>query len=55
MHHDVVGDTAALLALGATLVRARDDVRASDHDAGLVTWDVLADPEGNEIGCSAPG
>ena len=55
MHHDVVGDSAALLALGATLVRARDDVRASDHDAGLITWDVLADPEGNEFGCSAPG
>jgi hypothetical protein len=24
MHHDVVGDTAALLALGATLLRAED-------------------------------
>ena len=49
MHHDVVGDTAALLALGATLVRPRDDVAASDHDAGLISWDVLADPEGNEF------
>ena len=55
MHHDVVGDTAALLALGATLVRARDDVPASEHDAGLITWDVLADPEGNEFCCFAPG
>ena len=54
VHHDVVGDTAALLALGATLVRARDDVAASDHDAGLISWDVLADPEGNEFCCFAP-
>ena len=54
MHHDVVGDTAALLALGATLVRARDDVDASDHDAGLISWDVLADPEGNEFCVFAP-
>jgi len=49
VHHDVVGDTAALLALGATLLRARDDVADSDHDAGLISWDVLADPEGNEF------
>ena len=54
MHHDVVGSTEALLALGATLVRARDDVPASDHDAGLISWDVLADPEGNDC-CFAPG
>jgi hypothetical protein len=54
MHHDVVGDTAALLALGATLVRRRDDVDASDHDAGLISWDVLADPEGNEFCVFAP-
>jgi hypothetical protein len=40
MHHDVDGDTAALLALGATLVRRRD---------GDIRWDVLADPEGNEF------
>ncbi|MBB3676718.1 VOC family protein [Modestobacter versicolor] len=40
MHHDVVGDTGALLALGATLLRRRDDE---------VHWDVLADPEGNEF------
>ncbi len=31
---------AALLALGATLVRRRDED---------VHWDVLADPEGNEF------
>jgi hypothetical protein len=54
MHHDVVGDTAALLAMGAALVRARDDVGQSDHDAGLISWDVLADPEGNEFCCFAP-
>ncbi|GAA4756620.1 hypothetical protein GCM10023328_45460 [Modestobacter marinus] len=54
VHHDVTGDTGALLAMGATLVRARDDVDASDHDAGLISWDVLADPEGNEFCCFAP-
>ncbi|WP_369131554.1 VOC family protein [Modestobacter roseus] len=45
VHHDVVGDTAALLALGATLVRRRDDE---------MHWDVLADPEGNEFCCFTP-
>ena len=40
MHIDVLGDTRALLAAGATLLRAKDD----DID-----WDVLADPEGNEF------
>jgi Glyoxalase-like domain len=45
MHIDVTGDTAALLAAGATLVRAR---------AGDIRWDVLADPEGNEFCCFAP-
>ena len=54
MHLDVVGDSAALQAAGATLVRARDDVEQSDHDAGLISWDVLADPEGNEVCCFAP-
>jgi hypothetical protein len=54
MHHDVVGDTAALVALGATLIRARDDVAGCDHDAGLISWDVLVDPEGNEFCCFAP-
>src|SRR4051794_41110144 len=38
MHLDVIGDRDALLATGATLLRAKDD----DID-----WDVLADPEGN--------
>jgi hypothetical protein len=46
VHWDVDGDTAALLALGATLVRRRDDE---------VAWDVLADPEGNEFCVFAPG
>ncbi len=45
VHHDVDGDTAALLALGATLVRRRD---------GDIRWDVLADPEGNEFCVFAP-
>ncbi|MGY1634718.1 VOC family protein [Geodermatophilus sp. SYSU D01186] len=44
MHLDVVGDTAALVAAGATLLRAKDDE---------VAWDVLADPEGNEFCCFA--
>jgi Glyoxalase-like domain len=42
MHLDVVGDTTALLAAGATLLRRR---------GGDVDWDVLADPEGNEFCC----
>jgi len=54
MHLDVTGDTAALLALGATLIRRRDDVDASDHGAGLISWDVLADPEGNEFCVHVP-
>jgi len=54
MHHDVTGDTDALLALGATMVRRRDDVRSADHAAGLISWDVLADPEGNEFCVHAP-
>jgi len=40
MHFDVLGDTAALLAAGATMVRMRD---------ADIEWDVLADPEGNEF------
>jgi hypothetical protein len=40
MHHDVYGDVQELLALGATLVRARDEE---------IQWDVMADPEGNEF------
>ncbi len=44
MHLDVVGDTAALLALGATVVTLRHDA-IDEH----VNWDVLADPEGNEF------
>jgi hypothetical protein len=45
MHFDVDGDRDALLAAGATLLRAQDDE---------VPWDVLADPEGNEFCCFAP-
>jgi hypothetical protein len=44
MHHDVVGDTDALLKAGATLLRRR---------GGDIGWDVLADPEGNEFCCFA--
>jgi hypothetical protein len=40
VHWDVWGNTAELLAAGATLVRT--------HDAEI-GWDVLADPEGNEF------
>lgn len=40
MHIDVYGDTQAILALGATLVRPI---------GGDIEWDVLADPEGNEF------
>jgi hypothetical protein len=40
VHWDVWGDTADYLAAGATMVRTRDDE---------ISWDVLADPEGNEF------
>ena len=57
VHHDVVGDARALLALGATLVRASD--RTADHEAdfaaGEISWTVLADPEGNEFCVFSPG
>jgi Glyoxalase-like domain len=46
MHIDVTGDTETLLAAGATLVRRK---------GGDISWDVLADPEGNEFCCFAPG
>ncbi len=46
MHFDVLGDTQALLAAGATLVRPRD---ADTEPDGAIEWDVLADPEGNEF------
>ncbi len=45
MHLDVVGDRDALLAAGATVLRAKDDD---------IEWDVLADPEGNEFCVFAP-
>ncbi len=45
MHIDVTGDTEALLAAGATLLRRK---------GGDISWDVLADPEGNEFCCFAP-
>jgi hypothetical protein len=51
MHHDVLGDTQALLAAGATLVRVRDADTEAD---GAIEWDVLADPEGNEFCVFSP-
>ncbi|MCZ7415635.1 MULTISPECIES: VOC family protein [unclassified Streptomyces] len=45
MHLDVWGNADELLALGATLLRAREGER---------DWDVLADPEGNEFCVFAP-
>ncbi len=45
MHFDVVGDARTLVAAGATLLRER---------GGDITWDVLADPEGNEFCCFSP-
>ena len=50
MHFDVVGDTSALLAAGATMVRQRDAVLTPDG----IEWDVLADPEGNEFCVFSP-
>jgi hypothetical protein len=40
IHWDVLGDTADYLAAGATLQRGHDDE---------ISWDVLADPDGNEF------
>ena len=40
IHWDIWGITDQLLAAGATLLRGRDDE---------ISWDVLADPEGNEF------
>jgi hypothetical protein len=46
MHIDVVGITAEILAVGATLLRAKDNVD--------IEHDVCADPEGNEFCVFAP-
>ena len=40
LHWDVRGDVDELIAAGARLLRARDEE---------ISWDVLADPEGNEF------
>ena len=45
VHLDVTGSTEELLALGARLLRPR---------GGDADWDVLADPEGNELCVFAP-
>jgi Glyoxalase-like domain len=45
LHVDVTGSTEELLALGARLLRRR---------GGDISWDVLADPEGNEFCAFAP-
>ncbi len=58
LHLDVVGDTSHLLELGAMLLRGHDRPaggESSDFGAGEIEWDVLADPEGNEFCCFAPG
>ena len=44
VHWDVYGSTDALVAAGATLLRARTEDPEPDR-----TWDVLADPAGNEF------
>ncbi len=54
MHHDVIGDTDALVVLGATVVRRRDAGPDDDPDGGRISWDVLADPEGNEFCVFSP-
>jgi hypothetical protein len=55
MHIDVFGNTDALLAAGATLLRAKtvrpESEPEQDDD---IDWDVLADPEGNEFCVFAP-
>jgi hypothetical protein len=51
MHFDVLGDTSALLAAGARMVRLRDEDTEPD---GAIEWDVLADPEGNEFCVFSP-
>jgi len=50
MHIDVIGDTDALLAAGATLLRPRT-VRpeGEPEQEEDIEHDVLADPEGNEF------
>lgn len=40
IHFDVWGDTRELLDAGATLLRAKD---------AEIDWDIIADPEGNEV------
>jgi Glyoxalase-like domain len=45
VHWDVYGSTAELLEAGATLLRARDDE---------ISWDQLADVEGNEFCVFSP-
>ncbi len=54
MHVDVVGDKEALLAAGATLLRAKDAGPDDDPEDGGIEWDVLADPGGNEFCVFAP-
>src|SRR3954469_11888152 len=53
MHFDVLGDTQALLAAGATLIRPGDPIPTPD-EVGGIEWDVLADPEGNEFCVFSP-
>jgi hypothetical protein len=45
MHIDVYGNPYELVALGATILRRKDEE---------IEWDLLADPEGNEFCVFAP-
>jgi hypothetical protein len=45
MHIDVYGSVPELQALGATLLRAKDEE---------IRWNVMADPQGNEFCVFAP-
>jgi catechol 2,3-dioxygenase-like lactoylglutathione lyase family enzyme len=49
VHWDVTGSADALLEAGARMIRPSTDNPEPDR-----TWDVLADPEGNEF-CAFPG
>jgi hypothetical protein len=50
VHWDVFGSSDELVAAGATLLRPKTEDPEPDR-----TWDVLADPEGNEFCAFATG
>jgi catechol 2,3-dioxygenase-like lactoylglutathione lyase family enzyme len=49
IHWDVYGTVAALEVRGASLLRARDDADPATRPEHRISWDVMADPEGNEF------